>query len=142
MKFTKKAEYAVILAGYLTENTTVVSLSKIAKDSHISYSFLRQVGHMLAEAGIVKGEEGKAGGYTLSKSPDSITLRNILEAIGEPIVICPCCDGSQSCGDSAVCPRNSVLYSLQIAIDNTFGDLTIDKLIRGEKSCVKTWKKF
>ncbi|MDO8513743.1 MAG: Rrf2 family transcriptional regulator [bacterium] len=143
MKFTKKAEYSVILASELAlEGTGLVSLSQLAKKCQVSYGLLRNVAFLLSKAGLVAGEEGKSGGYRLAKPADRIVLREVLEAIGEPIIHCPCCGGEKECAGSSVCPRNSILISLQGAIDGIIGDLTLGKLVKGDASCMKMWKRY
>ncbi len=140
MKFSKKAQYAVILCSELAFFDKNRSLREIAEHCQISYAFLRKVAHLLAEAKIVTGEEGKGGGYRLAKPVDEITLREILVAAGESMIQLPCCDGSKDCASSAVCPRNSILFTLQSAIDEMFGNLTLDRLLKGESSCMGLWK--
>ena len=140
MKFSKKAEYAVILCSELAFCDKNRSLREIAGHCEISYAFLRKVAHLLAEAKIVAGEEGKNGGYRLEKPADEVTLREILVAAGESMAHQPCCDGSRDCSGSAVCPRNSILFTLQSAVDEMFGSLTLDRMLKGEGSCLKLWK--
>lgn len=141
MKFTKKAEYAVILASELAFCQNNRSLREISEHSQISYALLRKVAHEMSIAGLIRGEEGKNGGYSLARQPEEINLKEILAAIDEPLVSAPCCFGEKSCSGSAVCPRNSVLYALQGAMDEIFGVLTLEKLIKGDASCMKMWKR-
>lgn len=141
MKFTKQAEYAVILVSELAFCDKNKSLREIADHCHLSYAFLRKVAHLLAAAKIIIGEEGKNGGYRLERSVDKISLREILEGAGEPMLQYPCCDGSRDCSVSAVCPRNSILFGLQSAIDAMFGNLTLGQLLKGEASCMGLWKR-
>lgn len=139
MKFTKQAEYAVILASELACDKCR-SLREIAGRCQISYAFLRKVAFKMAGYGLIKGEEGKNGGYHLVKSAQEISLKDILDSIGEPLITCSCCEGGKECSTSAVCPRNSILASLQKGIGEIFGSLTLDALIKGNKSCMKIWK--
>ena len=48
--------------------------------------FLENVLADLRRAGIVRGRRGAAGGYTLTRAPDEITVLDIVRAVGHPIV--------------------------------------------------------
>lgn len=145
MNVTRKAEYAVILTAELARNASKAPLSikSIALSEKISYDFLRQVAHLLDKNNIIVGEEGKDGGYRLAKPAKKILLKDILAAVDEPFYEKPCCDDSKSkkCGLSAICPEKSVLYRIQKAVEETFGNLSLDILSKGDISCAKIWKK-
>lgn len=140
MKFTKQAEYAVILASELAFCDKLRSLREISDHCQISYAMLRKVAHQMASTGLIKGEEGKGGGYILNRPPKEINLVDLLEAAGEQLKYCLCCEGERECADSAVCPRNSTLYALQGAIGEMLGNLTLADLMKSQCSCMRIWK--
>lgn len=141
MKFTKQAEYAVILASELAIcQGQSISLKMVADKAQISYVFLRKVAFLLQKSGLIKGEEGKYGGYRLSKQAEEITLQEVLLAAGEPLWDEPCCDGGKICRTSAVCPKNSVLKNLALVICETLGSITLDIIANGKLACAGIFK--
>lgn len=141
MKFSRQAQYAVILASELAMSGQVLSLTKISEKCQISYAFLRKVANKLTEARIIHGLEGKNGGYVLSRNLETITLSEILMAVDEQIYECSDCNGHCDSANSAICPKNSVLFCLQQAIENIFEKITLDKLICGRHMCTRIGKR-
>lgn len=84
MKLTKKSIYAFNILGQLLEcSDTKVSGKDIAKKHNLSEAFITLVLRDLKLANIVKSKKGPGGGYVLSRNPDSITVKQVLDAVGE-----------------------------------------------------------
>lgn len=87
MLFSAKAEYACVamleLAARYGEQKPA-RLADIADKHGIPSRFLVQILLDLKRAGLVASTRGAAGGYTLSKSPDEITLFDVLRVIDPP----------------------------------------------------------
>lgn len=82
MKLATRTRYGVRLMVDLAEHGTegVVPLKDVAARQDISKKYLGQVAAPLVAAGLVRVERGVAGGYELARSPESITLADIVEA--------------------------------------------------------------
>ncbi len=95
MKVSKMEDLAIILMGALADNTKdkYISLSKIAKKYKLSPLFLKHIALKLKNHGLIDSREGIHGGYRLVKSPESINMAEILEAISEGIVTPKCVQG-------------------------------------------------
>ena len=69
-----------------------LSAKEIAERERLSHLSLHQILHRLSKAGIVRGQRGPSGGYTLAKEPSKITLGEIMEAVEGPIALTRCCN--------------------------------------------------
>ena len=81
MLFSAKAEYACVAMLELAArygDPRPVRLADIADKHGISDRFLVQILLQLKGAGLVDSTRGAAGGYQLARSPDDITLADIL----------------------------------------------------------------
>ena len=58
-----------------------VQLSSIAERNKISVKYLEQIFSGLRRAGLVKSIKGPQGGYLLAKSPESITVADVIYAL-------------------------------------------------------------
>ncbi|MBI3999424.1 MAG: Rrf2 family transcriptional regulator [Candidatus Omnitrophica bacterium] len=87
MKITKKGEYALkaLLALTFVHGECTLSLKKISKKEKAPYKFLEQIMTLLKKAGFVQSVQGKYGGYSLARSPEKITLGEVIRAIEGPI---------------------------------------------------------
>ena len=87
MRLTSKGRYAVRAMLDLTfhSNGNPVRLQEISTRQQISLHYLEQLFRKLRTGRAVKSVRGPGGGYVLARSMDEITVRDILECVGENI---------------------------------------------------------
>jgi len=87
MRLTSKGRYAVRAMLDLTfhSNGNPVRLQEISTRQSISLHYLEQLFRKLRTGRAVKSVRGPGGGYVLARSMDEITVRDILECVGENI---------------------------------------------------------
>ena len=105
MKLTTKGRYAVTAMMELALHKSVdgyVALKKIAEHQEISVAYLEQIFAKLKAKGLVDSARGPSGGYRLSKSPQDISVYQIVNAVGEPVDITRC-HGRENCQDGEIC---------------------------------------
>ena len=81
MKLTRETDYAIRALTFLVQSPDHVDAKVIALSQSIPESFAFKVLRKLLAAGILESIRGANGGYKLKKSPDDITLLDIIEAI-------------------------------------------------------------
>ena len=87
MLFSAKAEYACVAMLELAArhaDPRPVRLADVADKHGISDRFLVQILLDLKRAGLVESTRGAAGGYTLARRPEEISLYDILRVIDPP----------------------------------------------------------
>ena len=65
----------------INSNNAPVSLVQVANRQKISLNYLEQVFGTLRKAGIVVSVKGAGGGYKLARDAESITVKEVLEAL-------------------------------------------------------------
>jgi len=80
MKLSTKSEYACLALIDLSENYNkgLVKIEEIAKRKKIPKKYLEQILLLLKRSGYLKSRRGAEGGYKLSKSPDKISIAEIV----------------------------------------------------------------
>lgn len=80
MKLTSRSEYALLALLYLARNKSqdLISVNIIARAQDIPPKFLEQILLTLKRARYLKSAKGQHGGYVLAKSPDKITLAEVI----------------------------------------------------------------
>lgn len=63
------------------DGKTLTRLDELAQREAVSANFLVQILNDVRRAGIIDSRRGASGGYTLARSPENITLRQIVEAV-------------------------------------------------------------
>jgi Rrf2 family transcriptional regulator, iron-sulfur cluster assembly transcription factor len=87
MRLTSKGRYAVRAMLDLTSHSkgNPVRLQEISQRQNISLHYLEQLFRKLRNGQAVKSVRGPGGGYVLARPMDQITLRDVLECVGENI---------------------------------------------------------
>ncbi len=87
MRLTSKGRYAVRAMLDLTthSNGNPVRLQEISTRQNISLRYLEQLFRKLRNGQAVKSVRGPGGGYVLARNMDQITIKDVLECVGENI---------------------------------------------------------
>lgn len=87
MRLTSKGRYAVRAMLDLTFHSSgnPVRLQEISTRQAISLHYLEQLFRKLRTGRVVKSVRGPGGGYVLARSMDEISIRDVLECVGENI---------------------------------------------------------
>jgi Rrf2 family protein len=87
MKLTTRGHYSVkaLLDLALNSSRQPVSVNTIAERQGLPPPYLEKLLIDLRRAGIVESIRGPQGGYRLAKPPETISLGQILEAVGEQV---------------------------------------------------------
>lgn len=83
MNLSKKSRYGInaLIDLAVYARNQCVQLSSIAERNKISVKYLEQIFSGLRRAGLVKSIKGPQGGYLLAKSPESITVADVIYAL-------------------------------------------------------------
>ncbi len=133
MHLTKKSSYGLIAMIELASNgdSGPISARAIAEKYALPVPFVEKILTELRAAGIVRARKGRRGGYTMNVNPEKLSLRRILDALGESLDLVSCIrPGEASCQLLSVCPTKDVWGT----IDDRFKAL-LDSLSLADLSC-------
>ena len=126
---SKTAEYAlravVCLARDRQQSEPADRLAELTK---VPRRYLNKVLQDLARTQLVVSRSGPGGGYSLARSPDEITILDVINAVSplERIRHCPL--GLPS--HTSLCPLHKELDKAYAATEEAFGKVTIGTLLR------------
>ena len=80
MKLKASVDYGVRAVLYLAARGETCSSREISEEMCVPRDYLIQLALRLRNAGVIKAHPGKNGGYMLAKSPDKITVKQIMDA--------------------------------------------------------------
>ncbi|MBK8249519.1 MAG: Rrf2 family transcriptional regulator [Gemmatimonadetes bacterium] len=137
MRITTWAEYGVICALHLAkrlEDGPVTGRDLAAREA-LSADYVEQILIRLRRAGLLASTRGAKGGYSLARSPEAITVREIIAAselatfdlhcVSHPI-------GDERCSDSQNCSIRPVWMMLQRRIDDALDSVRLSDLLADE----------
>jgi Rrf2 family protein len=141
LQLTKRTEYGLIALVHMADRVgrssgsgrdAVVSVREISERYPIPRRLLAEVLKDLAHAGLVESQRGATGGYALTRSPDELTLAEIVTALeGSPaLTSCESHDGAHdTCGVVPVCPIRSPLSRIRAGIWGLMERTTLRSLL-------------
>jgi FeS assembly SUF system regulator len=92
-RLNKLTDYAVVILSHLARHNEQHSTSVLVTETGLNEPTVAKVLKDLVKAGLVTSTRGATGGYTLGKQSDTITVRQIIEAIEGPITLADCVEG-------------------------------------------------
>ncbi len=106
MQITRQADYALRAMLYLAqlEPTQRAATSQIAEEQHIPPSFLAKIISQLSIAGLIHTSRGARGGVSLARTPEDVTILEVVEAIDGPISLNECTHSTGACPFGESCP--------------------------------------
>lgn len=129
MRLTTKGRYAVtaMLDLALHPEEAPLRLGLLSRRQHIPLTYLEQLAVRLRQQGLLTSVRGRSGGYALAKSPDLISIADILLAAEEPLDATKC-GGSRSCHAGGKCLTHAIWDELNNQILHYLENLTLAEL--------------
>lgn len=128
MQITRQADYAMRAVLHLSKLGVErrAATSQIAEEQRIPPSFLAKIVSQLSVAGLLHTSRGARGGVSLARSPESISLLEVVEAIDGPILLNECVTDAGTCVFGDECVLRPVFCDAQAQLvthlqDTTFG---------------------
>jgi len=133
----KKNQYALRAIFELAKHQGrgPIKISEIAGIQSIPLRFLEVILSQLKGSGLVESKRGFYGGYFLTRSPDKISVGDVLRFLDKPASSTPCaaCVSSTNCPFCGNCAFASMWNQVNDAIFNIYDGTTIQDLLNNEK---------
>lgn len=136
MLISTKGRYALRVLIDMAEHQVAgyVPLKEIAQRQDISEKYLESIIKILVKAGVLDGLRGKGGGYRLSKSPDRVSVDEILRLTEGSLSPVSCLeDGAAPCGRMSCCRTLNLWQGLDKVIHEYLNQYTIADLMQAEE---------
>jgi len=135
LKLSTKSRYGTrfILDLVQQKDKGAIQLSDISKRQNISLKYLEQIIIPLKKARYIEGIRGARGGYILVKSPQEITIGEIVELLEGGTEICECCDNPKACKRAKTCLTRQVWIEAAGAFYKKLYSITFADLVNISK---------
>lgn len=125
---SQTAEYALRAVVYLAGQQQPRTTQQLAEVTRVPVGYLAKVMQGLARSGLVRSQRGLHGGYTLIKSPDELTVWEVIEAVDPIQRIRSCPLGLKSHGVN-LCPMHRRLDDALAGVEKAFRASTLAELL-------------
>lgn len=105
--------------------------SQIADAQRIPPSFLAKIISQLSIAGLIHTSRGARGGVSLARSPEDISVLEVVEAIDGPIALNECTTGAGTCQFGDDCPMKPIWCDTQADLVAKLRETTFAHVLSG-----------
>jgi Rrf2 family protein len=106
-----------------------VSKGEIGEAEGIPPGYVQQLMIRLTDAGLVRSHRGRAGGFTLSRPAEGISVQEVLHATEGAFELAPCIESRQACPRSKVCPAHLLWGKATEMVNDLFEKTSIADLM-------------
>lgn len=127
LRLSKMTDYAVVVLTTLAHaDGALHTANSLADRTGLPMPTVQKLLKLLTKGDLLHSHRGAAGGYSLSRGPDRISVVNIIEAIEGPIALTDCVDGgSGGCGVQGLCSRKNHWEKVNGAVRRALEDVTL-----------------
>ena len=131
MKISARTRYGtrLMLALALAYEKGPLFLRNIAEQEEISEKYLSQIIIPLKAKGLVISFRGASGGYSLSRPPTQIAIKEIVEVLEGGLHLLECIPNPKACRRLSICVTHKLWSELGENITNTLSSVTLQDLV-------------
>lgn len=127
--FSQTVEYALRAVVHLADQAPLArTTDQIATATQVPKAYLSKVLQALSRGGIVHTQRGLGGGVTLAKSPDELTLLEVVNAV-EPIPRIKECPLGLAAHGKNLCPLHRRLDAAYAMVEEAFDESTLAEIL-------------
>ena len=132
MKLSTRSRYGTRLMVDLAEHYDEgpIQIKDIAKRQDISAKYLEQLIIPLKKTHHIRSIRGPKGGHMLARSPQEITVGEIVKVLEGDISLVHCVENPDSCNRIDICPTRDIWKNATEAMFNELNAVTLSELIK------------
>jgi FeS assembly SUF system regulator len=132
IRMTRQADYGIVLLTYFAEHRpgeATFTARDLAAETHLPVPMVSKILKTLAREGLLTSLRGVHGGYRLERSPDDISVVDIITALEGPIGITECTlDDPGTCGIVAMCAVRSNWQTINRVVRDALSRITLSQM--------------
>lgn len=130
MKLSTRSRYGTRMLLDIAENSNgkPVSVSEISKRLGVSVKYLEQLIRPLKRGGYLESVRGPKGGHLLTRSPEEITVGEVVRLLEGGINLTDCVGDDTVCGRSCECSVRSVWVEATQAMNRILDSITLSQI--------------
>lgn len=127
---SQTAEYALRAIAHLAiYSEQAQTTQQIAESTHVPLPYLSKVLQALTREGLIHSQRGLHGGFLLLKSPETLSVYDVVQAVDPMQRITTCPLGLAAHGKN-LCPLHRRLDDAFLQIEQSFREATLAELLR------------
>ncbi|MCX6623056.1 MAG: Rrf2 family transcriptional regulator [Acidobacteria bacterium] len=139
MKLSAQEEYGLRCLLFMAKKGAGESLSipEISRAEGLSIPNVAKLMRLLRLGGFVQSARGQAGGYTLSRTPEQITVASVMELLGGTFFGAHFCERhsgvERTCAHTSDCPIRCLWSKINRMLQDVLGHTSLQDLLVSEQ---------
>ena len=135
MKLSTRSRYGTRLMLDLARfyDQYPIPLAEIAKRQKLSVKYLEQLIIPLKASGLIRSVRGARGGYRLARSPDRITVGQVIEVLEGGLSLVDCVNNPKACKLRVHCLTRPLWQGVSRLIKEYLSSLTLKDVLEGKQ---------
>jgi FeS assembly SUF system regulator len=139
IRVTKLADYGVLLMTWFAwrhgaPGAALRTALALAGETGLPAPTVSKLLRLLAKAGLLASQRGANGGYSLARTPEEISMAEIITAIEGPIALMECLsDDTPECEVEPLCPTRTNWNRINHAIRTALEGISLAEMARPQR---------
>ncbi|GIW40548.1 MAG: SUF system Fe-S cluster assembly regulator [Candidatus Binatia bacterium] len=130
IRIARMTDYGIVIMRHLaSEPRQPKNASAVARAARLPRATVSKLLRMLAREGLLVSFRGAGGGYELARSPNEISVAEIIQALEGPIALTNCSSRPSDCAHEPVCPVRGHWQQINAAIRTALETVTLANLV-------------
>ena len=132
LRISKLTDYGIVLLARFAAapRDSQLSARGMAESTSLPLPAVSKMLKELASAGLLESLRGAKGGYRLARTPEAITVAEIVHALEGPIALMECTAGPGHCEVEARCTVSEPWHRINRAVHDALSRVTLADLAR------------
>ncbi len=126
-RLNRLTDYGVVVLTQMSRNPNGLrTASQISQETGVPLPTVAKLLNALAHGQLITSHRGAAGGYTLNRTAEEITVAEIIQVLEGPIALTACVEGSEDdCDVASLCPMRGNWDRVNKAIHGALSEVTL-----------------
>jgi FeS assembly SUF system regulator len=118
IRMSKMTDYALVLLAQLAREGAGATRTarELSERTHVPLPSVSKVLKELSHAGLLLSHRGSAGGYSLARPPEVLSVADVISALEGPVAMTECAESSGTCDLEPTCPMRSHWHTINRTI--------------------------
>ena len=139
LKLSKLADYAtVLMTAIAADPDRVHNGQELAARTHVPAPTVAKLLKTLARGGLLESLRGAHGGYKLARSPEKLSVAEIIRALEGPIAVTECSHQQGGCSIESHCATRANWRLINTAIRQALEAVTLAQMVAPMRRSAET----
>jgi FeS assembly SUF system regulator len=150
-RLSKTTDYGIVLMAQLAAESTAAQAGEVssssdrsgfeahsqnarelAESSDLPVPMVSKILKALAKEGLLVSHRGAKGGYSLAKSPEDLTVSEMIGVLEGPVALTDCAIGPSLCEHETLCAVREPWQVISRVVERALAGVTLADLVRNK----------